>query len=94
MTTYTITITDSFKLAGISASTEKYNATIPVITQAQLDAGEIQQPPLTEADYLQYVIDNASDGWSKANLDEKAISYWRGLTDAQKVAEAQAKGML
>lgn len=54
--TFTIEITDSSHLAGITAAREAYNATLPQ------DSELIRE---TDADYVQFVMASAAESYSK-----------------------------
>lgn len=65
MTDFTITITGSSKLAGITAARNKYNENLPA-TITDKDGNEIDNPDLinTDADYVQFVMNKAAESYA------------------------------
>lgn len=66
MTTFTIEITDTNKLAGISAARAAYNATLEeTITDEQ--GNVVANPDIIDTDqmYVQFVMDKASESYAK-----------------------------
>jgi len=65
MTSFTITINDASKLAGITAAREARNASLP---QTVKDGeNDVPNPDLiaTDAAYVQFVMDSASGSYKK-----------------------------
>lgn len=54
--TFTIEITDTSHLAGITAAREAYNASLPEGSESLL---------ATDADYVQFVMASAAESYSK-----------------------------
>jgi hypothetical protein len=65
MTTFTVEITDASKLAGITAAREAYNASLEA-TIVDEEGNEIDNPAIlaTDADYVQFVMDKASESYA------------------------------
>ena len=65
MTTFTIEITGSSKLAGITAARNKYNENLPA-TILDEEQNEIPNPAILETgeDYVQFVMDKASESYA------------------------------
>lgn len=65
MTTFTIEITDTTKLAGITAARNKYNENLPATIQDE-EQNEIPNPAILETDeeYVQFVMDKASESYA------------------------------
>ena len=65
MTTFTIEITGSSKLAGITAARNKYNENLPA-TILDEEQTEIPNPAILETDeeYVQFVMDKASESYA------------------------------
>jgi hypothetical protein len=65
MTTFTIEITGSSKLAGITAARNKYNENLPA-TILDEEQNEIPNPAIleTDEDYVQFVMDKASESYA------------------------------
>lgn len=66
MTAFTVTITDTHKLAGITAARNAYNAALP----DTYDANHVVVTPKVgtialDQDYVQFVMDSASLSYSK-----------------------------
>ena len=59
MAKFSVTITDSAKLAGITAAREAYNATAP-----NNEDGSPGDPITTDADYVQFVMDRAAASYA------------------------------
>ena len=69
MTTFTIEITGSSKLAGITAARNKYNENLPATIQDEEQTEiptEIPNPAIleTDEDYVQFVMDKASESYA------------------------------
>jgi hypothetical protein len=54
MTDFTVSITDTAKLFAIEAATAAHNSRQPA-----------EATPLTDADYVQYVMDKAAESWAQ-----------------------------
>ena len=65
MTTFTIEITGTSKLAGITAARNKYNENLPA-TILDEEQNEIPNPAIleTDEDYVQFVMDKASESYA------------------------------
>ena len=65
MTTFTIEITGTSKLAGITAARNKYNENLP-LTITDEEGNEIPNPAIleTDEDYVQFVMDKASESYA------------------------------
>ena len=65
MTTFTIEITGTSKLAGITAARNKYNENLPA-TILDEEQNEIPNPAILETDenYVQFVMDKASESYA------------------------------
>jgi hypothetical protein len=65
VTTFTIEITDASKLAGITAARGAYNSSLEA-TITDEEGNEIANPELleTDADYVQFVMDKASESYA------------------------------
>jgi len=65
MTTFTIEITGSSKLAGITAARNKYNENLPA-TILDEEQTEIPNPAILETDeeYVQFVMDKAAESYA------------------------------
>jgi hypothetical protein len=65
MTTFTIEITGSSKLAGITAARNKYNENLPA-TILDEEQNEIPNPAILETDeeYVQFVMDKAAESYA------------------------------
>jgi hypothetical protein len=65
MTTFTIEITGTSKLAGITAARNKYNENLPA-TIIDEEQSEIPNPAIleTDEDYVQFVMDKASESYA------------------------------
>jgi hypothetical protein len=65
MTTFTIEITGTSKLAGITAARNKYNESLPA-TILDEEQNEIPNPAIleTDEDYVQFVMDKASESYA------------------------------
>jgi hypothetical protein len=65
MTIFTIDITGTSKLAGITAARNKYNENLPV-TILDEEQNEIPNPAIleTDEDYVQFVMDKASESYA------------------------------
>jgi hypothetical protein len=65
MTTFTIEITGTSKLAGITAARNKYNENLPS-TILDEEQNEIPNPAIleTDEDYVQFVMDKASESYA------------------------------
>ena len=65
MTTFTIEITGSSKLAGITAARNKYNENLPA-TILDEEQNEIPNPAIleTDEDYVQFVMDKAAESYA------------------------------
>ena len=65
MTTFTIEITGSSKLAGITAARNKYNENLPA-TILDEEQNEIPNSAILETDeeYVQFVMDKASESYA------------------------------
>jgi hypothetical protein len=59
MTDYTVSIIDPAYVAGITAAREAYNAALPV------DQDPPAVPLATNADYVQFVMAHAAEGYAK-----------------------------
>lgn len=64
MTTFTITIDDEAKLAGITAARVRYNDNLPATII--VDEVEVPNPDLleTDEDYVQFVMDKAAESYA------------------------------
>ena len=65
MTIFTIDITGTSKLAGITAARNKYNENLPA-TILDEEQNEIPNPAIleTDEDYVQFVMDKASESYA------------------------------
>lgn len=65
MTTFTIEITGTSKLAGITAARNKYNENLPA-TILDEEQNEIPNPAIleTDEDYVQFVMDKAAESYA------------------------------
>lgn len=65
MTTFTIEITGTSKLAGITAARNKYNENLPA-TILDEEQNEIANPSVleTDEDYVQFVMDKAAESYA------------------------------
>ncbi len=65
MTTFTIEIIGTSKLAGITAARNKYNENLPA-TILDEEQNEIPNPAIleTDEDYVQFVMDKASESYA------------------------------
>jgi hypothetical protein len=65
MTTFTIEITGTSKLAGITAARYKYNENLP-LTITDEEGDEIPNPAIleTDEDYVQFVMDKAAESYA------------------------------
>lgn len=61
MATFTIEITDESQLAGITAAREAYNASLP-------EDEDAPQPLATDGEYIQFVMDSASQSYANQYL--------------------------
>jgi len=65
MTSFTITINDAGKLAGITAARQARNDSLPqTVKQGEVD---VPNPDLiaTDAEYVQFVMDSAAESYKK-----------------------------
>ena len=66
MASFTVTITDNAKLAGITAARKVYNDSLPQ-TVDDGNGGQKPNPALlaTDAAYVQFVMDKAAESYAK-----------------------------
>lgn len=63
--TFTITVADTGKLAGVTLARERFNQDIP--QTIQVDGVDVPNPALieTDNDYVAYVLNSAMESWAK-----------------------------
>lgn len=69
MATYSITITDAAKVAGIGKARQAYNDALPIVEEKD-EEGNVTSTSkpgelTTDQAYVQFVMDNAADSYAK-----------------------------
>jgi hypothetical protein len=77
MTDFTVSITDSAQLYALKAATAAHNSRQPA-----------EATPLTEADYVQYVMGKAAESWAQSYPMPVRATYESALSELAKAKAA------